>query len=426
MAEGTRLKVLDEHVHALEQQLQELTVENEKKFDNLSSRMEAIRTEGQSHYDALYRESANTTRKLEQIIELLMNAPQSAATKGASSSLSHEERGILPTPPTFHTKEDNHTNFTQSRSGFQFSLPKLEFPTFVGENPRSWVRRCERYFDIYGIKENQKIELVALHLEAKADTWFQGYLAEKEVISWAELAEEVCRRFDVRGLVDVVEEFNKLVQTGTVEEYQEQFEDLRARLLTTKSQFSPEYFLSSFLSGLKDEIKSAVKMLQPRTLAQAFEQAKLQEQTMAAMIRKSKQILRMQGVTNSQGNYKVNGSATSGRGPDTNRNQYKAAVEKATTNRQLIEQRRASSLREPNCKCLQAIMNESRGGRWNSGGQCHKETEPINLQPIVPSSLPFKDEIVGANSKTDENPSNIPQYQQAQIIGRMGTLRYIE
>ncbi|OAY85099.1 hypothetical protein ACMD2_24503, partial [Ananas comosus] len=122
----------------------------------------------------------------------------------------------------------------------------------------------------------------------------------------------------------------------------------------------------------------------------------------------------------------VNGSATSGRGPDTNRNQYKAAVEKATTNRQLIEQRRASSLREPNCKCLQAIMNESRGGRWNSGGQCHKETEPINLQPIVPSSLPFKDEIVGANSKTDENPSNIPQYQQAQIIGRMGTLRYIE
>nr|CAD1831413.1 unnamed protein product [Ananas comosus var. bracteatus] len=163
---------------------------------------------------------------------------------------------------------------------------------FEGENPRNWVRRCEKYFEIYGIKEQQKLELVTMHLEGRADTWFQGYMAEKGVINWALFSEEVCQRFDGMGMSDVVEEFNKLAQQGTVEEYEEQFEELRARLLTTKSHFTPEFFLSSFLSGLKDEIKSAVKMLQTKTLAQAFELAKLQEQTMSAMMRKSRMILK--------------------------------------------------------------------------------------------------------------------------------------
>ncbi len=122
---------------------------------------------------------------------------------------------------------------------------------FTGEQPKNWVRRCERYFDIYGIKEQQKLEIVALHLEAKADTWFQGYMAERESVSWSEFTEEACKRFDNKGLNDVVEEFNKLTQHGSVEEYQEQFEDLWARLLTTKSNFTQDYFLSSFLSGLK-------------------------------------------------------------------------------------------------------------------------------------------------------------------------------
>nr|CAD1832016.1 unnamed protein product [Ananas comosus var. bracteatus] len=172
------------------------------------------------------------------------------------------------------------------------------------------------------------MELVAMHLDDKADTWFQGYLAEKGLVNWVVFSEEICRRFDTKGLVDVVEEFNKLVQTGTVDEYQEQFEDLRARLLITDSQFSLDYFLSSFLSGLKDEIKSAVKMLYPRTLTQAFEQAKLQEQTIAAMMKKSKQMLRVQGITNSPSSYKGIGSATSGRTFDTTRNPPKFTAEK--------------------------------------------------------------------------------------------------
>ena len=30
-------------------------------------------------------------------------------------------------------------------------LPKLNFPTFDGENPKLWLNRCEDYFDLYSL-----------------------------------------------------------------------------------------------------------------------------------------------------------------------------------------------------------------------------------------------------------------------------------
>ncbi len=125
---------------------------------------------------------------------------------------------------------------------------------FARENPRNWIRKCKKYFET-GIKEHQKLELVTMHLESRANTWFQKYMAEHGTINWATFAEGVCKRFDYKRLSDVVEEFNKLTQHKTVDEYHEQFKELRVRLLTTKSHFTSEYFLSSFLSGLRDEIR---------------------------------------------------------------------------------------------------------------------------------------------------------------------------
>nr|CAD1827417.1 unnamed protein product [Ananas comosus var. bracteatus] len=105
-----------------------------------------------------------------------------------------------------------------------------------------------------------------MHMDPRVDICFHGYLAEKGVVNWEMFAQDICKRFDSSGLKDVVEEFNKLTQHGTVEEYQEQIEDLRSQLLDTNSHFAQEYFLSSFLSGLKEEIRTAVKMMHPSSL----------------------------------------------------------------------------------------------------------------------------------------------------------------
>jgi len=49
-----------------------------------------------------------------------------------------------------------------------------------------------------------------------------------------------------------------------------------------------QYFVSSFISGLKDELRSMVKMMMPATVRQAAEKARLQELTLEAISRKNK------------------------------------------------------------------------------------------------------------------------------------------
>ncbi|XP_020104448.1 uncharacterized protein LOC109721311 [Ananas comosus] len=361
MAEGTRFRVLDEHVQSLEQHLQELATGSNKRIDELHLKIEAMRMEEQSHYEALRKDSANTTKKLEQFMEFIMNQQQLSPSKDTAGSIT-QERGILPTPMT-SIKEDSNSCQWPARASHHLPLPRLEFPHFNGDNPQNWVRRCEKYFEIYGIKEHQKLEVATMHMEPKVDTWFHGYIAEKGVVSWEIFAQDVCKRFDSNGLRDVVEEFNKLTQQGTVEDYQEQFEYLRSRLLQTSSQFSPDYFLSSFLSGLKEELKSAVKMMYPKSLNQAFELARLQEQNIAAMMRKNKVWLRTQGVATLSDNSKGNSSATTTKVVDTTKNYAsKSAAERSQSNRQLWEQRKAAGL------CFKC------GDKYSFGHQCKQQT----------------------------------------------------
>ena len=67
-------------------------------------------------------------------------------------------------------------------------------------------------------------------------------------------------------MTNVVEEFNKLRQGGSVQAYQQRFEELKALMLISNPTFSKEYFVSSFISGLNVEIRPTVKMFQPRTV----------------------------------------------------------------------------------------------------------------------------------------------------------------
>lgn len=64
--------------------------------------------------------------------------------------------------------------------------------------------------------------------------------------------------------MDEIEEFNTLHQRESVMEYQEQFENLRTWMLT-KNPRLPEgyYFISGFVSGLREELKPIVCMMKP-------------------------------------------------------------------------------------------------------------------------------------------------------------------
>ena len=49
------------------------------------------------------------------------------------------------------------------RNSFQFN-PKVEFPSFDGNDPKGWIKRCTHYFTLSKISDDQKVDLASLHL----------------------------------------------------------------------------------------------------------------------------------------------------------------------------------------------------------------------------------------------------------------------
>ena len=81
-------------------------------------------------------------------------------------------------------------------------------------------------------------------------------------------------RFGPSKLEDYQRKLTKLIQTGTVIEYQEEFEQLSNKV----DDLSKKVLLSCFISGLKPHIQHEVALFQPSTLTKVMALAKIQEQ----------------------------------------------------------------------------------------------------------------------------------------------------
>ena len=181
--------------------------------------------------------------------------------------------------------------------GYNIPLPRVELPTFRGENPRGWLRKCRKYFKMNTIPAHQWVEVVSYYLEGKADIWFEGLIRENE--SWMDLeefAQILCRRFGSRE--DSVEEFNKLIQDKSVDDYIERFEELRSVMSALNSSLTEFYYVSSFINGLKEDIKPMLKILKPSNVLMAFEQARWQEESNNALTRRSRPVQRSGTIFN--------------------------------------------------------------------------------------------------------------------------------
>ena len=47
--------------------------------------------------------------------------------------------------------------------------PRIDLPLFTSENPREWIRKCNKYCLNYQIPEDQKVDVIEMYLEGKAD-----------------------------------------------------------------------------------------------------------------------------------------------------------------------------------------------------------------------------------------------------------------
>ena len=125
-----------------------------------------------------------------------------------------------------------------------------------------------------------RVKLAAIHMEGRALQWHQSYVKNRnkeEEPPWQEYVEALKGRFGERVYEDPMADLKGLVQTGTLQEYLEEFD-----MLSHKVNLTEDYSLSCFISGLKDEIKIPVRMFGPKNLQQAYALARLQDSYISA------------------------------------------------------------------------------------------------------------------------------------------------
>jgi hypothetical protein len=172
-----------------------------------------------------------------------------------------------------HIQGDQTSSQEHQRVVYNPSLPRMDLTSFWGENPKGWLRKCRKFFKLNSTPSQQWVELASLYLEGKALIRFEGYMCGVECsMGWEEFLRAICSRFG--NSADIVEEFNKLIQKGDIDEYVERFEELKSLMYSLNPSLPESYYISSFISGLKEEIKLMLKILKPTTLIQAFDQAK--------------------------------------------------------------------------------------------------------------------------------------------------------
>nr|XP_027123207.1 uncharacterized protein LOC113739959 [Coffea arabica] len=304
MAEGTRFRSLEEQVKKQEIKLQELVEslhtsqseqqqikkELKQELEESSKRMEGL----------LLGMEQNFLKILEQKLNnLLLRTPMKEKTTEGDGRLPVDQTPLLPTPPAhcrIQPEGEAQKLFKKDWSKFQIpNPPKIDLQLFSGEHPRVWLRKCNKYFLNYQVPHEHKIEIIEMYLDGKADKWFQGVKIEKPRLGWEEFEDMLCRRFNDRSCKDIVEEFNKLQQVGSIEDYQERFEELKPLMMIKNRNLDENYFISSFISGLKEEIKPVVRMLKPATLSEAFELSQWQEQVIRIQNKSSKENTRPMG-----------------------------------------------------------------------------------------------------------------------------------
>lgn len=238
----------------------------EESLEAANQRIDGVETSLHAQSDdlaqlkAMIKEMANQQIAIKQTLQALAGE--------ASSS-----QGIL-TPQ--HVPTPNHPDWAREGSlpTYRSRRPRRDFPTFEGEEVHKWLYKCNQYFDLEEIPENDKLKLASYYLDGMALYWHQNYTRnlEGQELTWPEYVDALYYRFG--GQRDPLEELTKHKQEGDLEGYIKDFD-----MLWNRAQISEKQALVFFLGGLEIKIKNLVKMFEPKSLKQAYNLARLHNNT---------------------------------------------------------------------------------------------------------------------------------------------------
>ncbi|MFS7989117.1 putative nucleotidyltransferase, Ribonuclease H [Helianthus anomalus] len=143
---------------------------------------------------------------------------------------------------------------------------KIDFPIFSGGDPRGWLLKADKYFRYYQIPDEEKVEVASMHLEGDALDLFSWLSNDQPVTFWEELVQAFTTNFGPAEFQNPDEFLCNIKQTGSVQEYRQEFAKRSSRV----SNWPDHCLLGVFLNGLKDELKADVRIHKPRTVYNAM------------------------------------------------------------------------------------------------------------------------------------------------------------
>ena len=157
---------------------------------------------------------------------------------------------------------------------------KLDFPRYSGDGLTIWLDLMMQYFDYQVTREEHKVVLAAFHLEGEANQWWQWlkkvYHEENKVVTWEIFKKELLVLFGPTEADDFDEALSRICQSGTLREYQREFE----RLANPVDGWPQKALVGAFMGGLKEDITSEIRMFKPKTLSEAIELARIKDESM--------------------------------------------------------------------------------------------------------------------------------------------------
>jgi Retrotransposon gag protein len=241
-----------------------------------------------------------------------------------------------------------------------------------------WLRKCHSYFELHQIPDMYKTHLATIQFHEKASVWYDGYLIDHDPPPWRELVRLVQSRFTNPVSSNTLDNLKHMNQIATVNEYIEQFEKLRSRILLEGRNFSERDFMDSFISGLKGELKPMVMTFKPPSLVSAYEYALYMESAVEIQQKRWRTNNKVPLTTS------VFPKAYNDKGPSA---ATKPNSGNATTKSTLIDQRRALGL------CFKC------GDKYYPGHQCKFKIQM--LQGDVKSRVEVEEELLHQKETED-------------------------
>ncbi|CAA0819701.1 Unknown protein, partial [Striga hermonthica] len=159
---------------------------------------------------------------------------------------------------------------------------RLVLSTFNGTDPNAWLNQAMQYFNINEIHQPDWVQYAAYYLDGEANIWWQWlssiYQDRNEQIRWEDFEKKLIARFGVSDYHNYDEALSHIKKTGSVSEFQREFERLACRV----RGWPERALVGAFIGGLKFDLAAEVRLERPSTMREAIEIARRRDDHLSA------------------------------------------------------------------------------------------------------------------------------------------------